>query len=1236
MTRDTVLIVDADPKSQRVLEMSLKKAGYETVSANTARDGLDILDTLTPSLIISDTNLPGKSGFDFCATVKSNIAWEAIPFMFLTDSNSPDAKIRGFELGVEDYLTKPIYVKEVTTRVQLLLQRRQKEKLAVASAEEVSGNLKNLTLIDLLQTIEDSGQTGTAEFDRDGRRGVLYFRDGQVIDAALGKARGEEAVYRIMQWPEGLFHVRYLPTLRRRARIEIDTQSLLLSGMQRLDEWEAQLKHAPGLDRVFEVDYRILVDVLKTLPQEANDVIRLFDGHRTLAQVVEDAPLASVDTLRVVTKLAAEGLIEDVTPIAEPEPSAAVPQFDDWLGKPQAQSAPAPAAANVDSPDVPLTEAEKVRRRREERKRRRTQSLRKRRQSQEGDDRQQWAEEAERRKSRELQAVQPTPRSTRSTRPTSTPVDRTEQPTRPTVTDPEALAKAEALEAERQAQNAAIRAETDLLRAKIAEAEALTAKLTAEHAAMQRQAADARRDAEARKQEAEALSERAREAAEKAQAEERARHAAEAQMAEIESERRRIERLAAAAENQAEEARRQAEAQAKDKEVLRDRALQAELEAAEARERELQAQRRALEEAEARLTKEREATAARELAEKERVARVQAEAEKAALRHELDTAPVAEHHEVVPEATTDERDAMPRPRSTGSVRALDREALKRAEAAAKGAAVAALAEAARRGSLTREMKALSRKEAEENKAAEAKAEADRKAKAEAEALAEAEAQARAEALAKAEADAQEKAQAEAKAEAEKKAKAEADRKAKAEAEEKAKAEAEKKAKAEADKKAKAEAEKKAKAEAEKKAKAEAEKKAKAEAEKKAKAEAEKKAKVEADKQAKAEADKKAKDDAKTESKSVESETDGEKAAAAAPAQKQEAEEDAFFNQSDEDGFYDYGEPEPAQGGGLMKVGIIAVLVLGLAAFVYVAATGGQKEPAATTNNPKSAADAPDAAASATTNNAETAAEKPEEEVEEPVKTVTAVADADVPDAASDYAKTVVKVTAESLAMSLAGIDPTTGEAFGEEFDADAGVEDGDADLAAADAGEEVDADDTVAAKPEDQPDAEATPTETPKVENTTTEPKKVAAKDPGTTTKEPVKTAAPAGMNKQAANAALQQGKRYVRAGQFDKGIAELQKAAQVMGGSSQVNYWLGRAYYDKGSPAQAKRYLERAVRGNASNADALMYLGFVYSATGARQKSIDAYKKFLRLRPKGASSDQIRKILARQGVKVE
>jgi len=325
VAKKQLLLVDADPRSVRVLEVSLKKAGYSVTTASDGADALSKIEFSIPDLILTDTRLPRLDGYELVRRLKEHAEFAQLPVVFLTSQKSVEDKVRGLELGVEDYLTKPIFVRELIARVNLLLARRTQEKMATSvptsRRTRLSGSLEDMGVVDLLQTFEVSRKSGIARIN-DGRRETrVYFRDGKVVDAELGQLRGEEAVYRALIWISGTFEVEFCPVSREDI-IPTSTQGLLMEGMRRVDEWGRLLEQLPSLKTIFEVDHEQLVERLNEIPDELNGILRLFDGKRTLIHVVDESPFEDLSTLSTITKLYFEGLLvigqaapdEDVVP----------------------------------------------------------------------------------------------------------------------------------------------------------------------------------------------------------------------------------------------------------------------------------------------------------------------------------------------------------------------------------------------------------------------------------------------------------------------------------------------------------------------------------------------------------------------------------------------------------------------------------------------------------------------------------------------------------------------------------------------------------------------------------------------------------------------------------------------------------------------------------------------------------------------------------------------------------
>lgn len=310
MAKQNLLLVDADLRSLRVLEVSLRKAGYSVATSGDARGALELMELSKPDLILSDTRLPQMDGFAFIEEIRKSPELSDVPLIFLSSDTSVESKVKGLELGVEDYLTKPIYIKEILARVNVVLQRKRREgiELRQTSKQKFTGALSDIGVVDLLQTIDNSKKSGVLHLTSAAIRGAIYFRNGNPVDAELGSLHGARAIYRALVWTEGTFEIDFRD-VRREDVIQTSTQGVLMEGMRRLDEWGRLLEQLPDLDSVFEVNDEQLLERLAEIPDEINRILRHFDGKHSLVQVVDSCGQDDLETLTAISKLYFEGLI---------------------------------------------------------------------------------------------------------------------------------------------------------------------------------------------------------------------------------------------------------------------------------------------------------------------------------------------------------------------------------------------------------------------------------------------------------------------------------------------------------------------------------------------------------------------------------------------------------------------------------------------------------------------------------------------------------------------------------------------------------------------------------------------------------------------------------------------------------------------------------------------------------------------------------------------------------------
>ncbi len=136
-----ILVIEDEPDIRRNLEYNLSREGFSVSAAASISEASTLLASTDYNLILLDLMLPDGSGLDLCKSIKSNSDTESIPIIILTAKDDEVDKVVGFELGADDYVTKPFSVRELILRVKAVLKRDSKKKEIVEVVRQF-GDLK--------------------------------------------------------------------------------------------------------------------------------------------------------------------------------------------------------------------------------------------------------------------------------------------------------------------------------------------------------------------------------------------------------------------------------------------------------------------------------------------------------------------------------------------------------------------------------------------------------------------------------------------------------------------------------------------------------------------------------------------------------------------------------------------------------------------------------------------------------------------------------------------------------------------------------------------------------------------------------------------------------------------------------------------------------------------------------------------------------------------------------------
>jgi DNA-binding response OmpR family regulator len=141
--KTTVLTADDDPQLLRLMTRNLQFEGYDVLPVSDGQQALEEIERNTPDLVLLDVMMPKMDGFTVCQRVRE---FSAVPIIIVTARGQDQDKVRGLDLGADDYLTKPFSVDELLARVRAVLRRSQFSAKETALGLQATSSTGDLTI----------------------------------------------------------------------------------------------------------------------------------------------------------------------------------------------------------------------------------------------------------------------------------------------------------------------------------------------------------------------------------------------------------------------------------------------------------------------------------------------------------------------------------------------------------------------------------------------------------------------------------------------------------------------------------------------------------------------------------------------------------------------------------------------------------------------------------------------------------------------------------------------------------------------------------------------------------------------------------------------------------------------------------------------------------------------------------------------------------------------------------
>lgn len=315
MTDWRILVADDEPYVVLAIKEVLESLPASVLEARDGEEALRLARAERPDLILLDVKMPGLDGFQVASALKKDPATAGIPLVFFSALGAPSEKIRGLELGADDYLAKPIDAEELKARARTILRRSRPRK---GPSFVASGQLQNMSLPSLVLALEGDRRTTRLLLTRGEERGEIIFVDGQITRAIQGPRQGEAAVYELLTWQDGAFQMAAVdPAQQIGGEVAAPNQGLLLEGQRRREEIPDLKGRLAAITGPLRVPPAVREAVDRKAPAPMTGLVSLLDGARALEQILVHSPFDTWATLKTLLRLLAVGALDAAAPESE-------------------------------------------------------------------------------------------------------------------------------------------------------------------------------------------------------------------------------------------------------------------------------------------------------------------------------------------------------------------------------------------------------------------------------------------------------------------------------------------------------------------------------------------------------------------------------------------------------------------------------------------------------------------------------------------------------------------------------------------------------------------------------------------------------------------------------------------------------------------------------------------------------------------------------------------------------
>ncbi len=308
--RKSIFIVDKAREAHRLSE-ELNARSYSVQLYEQTSPAFQACRKHQPLLVILEIHSPIQDGYRFFRQLKTNYFTKDISVFVTTHEPDINDRINAIQMGIDDYIPKPYIPEEVVVRVDNFVQDlNQMNYIEDENSNDFSGNLSEMSLLDILKTLELGEKSALIHLSRGVKEGCVYIKNGELSSVELqDESNLERALFHMLSWKEGHFRV---DLCKAESIIEASHDyGFLHQSLKLIEKWQSLKGDIPSLDATFVATNE---NANESLSWREHQLLHYFSTPRSVYQAINSSEIDDFDILVSIQSLLRKKVLAPFSP----------------------------------------------------------------------------------------------------------------------------------------------------------------------------------------------------------------------------------------------------------------------------------------------------------------------------------------------------------------------------------------------------------------------------------------------------------------------------------------------------------------------------------------------------------------------------------------------------------------------------------------------------------------------------------------------------------------------------------------------------------------------------------------------------------------------------------------------------------------------------------------------------------------------------------------------------------